>query len=125
MSAVPELMLLPHSTFASPLLVCRIAGFQSTPTFSLFLVQHPSATSRRSEEAPTLRGTARSDALQAPVRPCNYRQLAATWHQASGTLASHRSERGALTLTVRVHYVLVSKMHKHGLIRNAYQALLT
>ena len=50
MSAVPELMLLPHSTFASPLLVCRIAGFQSTPTFSPFLVQHPSVTSRRSEE---------------------------------------------------------------------------
>ena len=92
----------------------------------LSLVQHPSATPRRSEEAPTLRGTARSGALRAPVRPRNNcRQLAATWHQASGTLASHGFERGALTLTVRVHYVLVSKMHKHGLIRNAYQALLT
>ena len=84
----------PPYTFASPLLVGRIAGCQSKPTFSLSLssslalslslVHRPSATSRRSEEAPTLRLTARSGALQAPVRPCNCRQLAATWHGASG-----------------------------------------
>ena len=38
----------------------------------------------RSEEAPTLRVTVRSGALQSPVRPCNCRYLAATWHRASG-----------------------------------------
>ena len=74
----------PHYTFASSLLVGLFTGLQSKPTCSLSLVQHPSATSRRSEEAPTLRLTARSGALQAPVRPCHCRQLAATWHRASG-----------------------------------------
>ena len=71
---------------------------------SLSLVQHPSTTSRRSEEAPTLRVTARSGALQAPVRPCNCRQLAPTWHRASGesrcrTRTCVAFERRALILT--------------------------
>ena len=77
-----------HLLSRPPSFVGRIACFQYRPTFSLSLslslVHRPSATSRRSEEAPTLRLTARSGALQAPVRPCHCRQLAATWHGAPG-----------------------------------------
>ena len=82
----------------------RFLSLSSSLSLSLSLVQHPSASSRRSEEAPTLRLTARSGALQAPVRPCNCRQLAATWHRASGesrcrTRTCVAFERRALILT--------------------------
>ena len=82
----------------------RSLSLSPSLALSLSLVQHPSASSRRSEEAPTLRLTARSGALQAPVRPCNCRQLAATWHRASGesrcrTKTSFAFEHGGLTPT--------------------------
>ena len=82
----------------------RSFSISSSLALSLSLVHRPSATSRRSEEAPTLRLTARSGALQAPVRPCHCRQLAATWHRASGesrcrTRTCVAFERRALILT--------------------------